>query len=542
LCFVTVQSSDRTQRTSSRAPCTERAYIARVRMLNLAKHVQRHATSDPQRVAVFGEGQSLTYAELARRAANLASALQASGALQRPGPLHRPCVGVLASRSIEACVAVLGCAWAGATYVPIGLKTPPERLQQLIDACSPVALIADQQGSRLLAAAVRAPGAPDVVFSPDQVLPDASPPELYAFEPNDLAYIMFTSGTTGVPKGVMISQAAVAAFIEMIGARLRLTPGDRTLEVTELGFDVSVLNMFATWQACASLHVLPAVRVMNAVGFAREQRLTVWSSTPSLIALLRQIKALAPGALPDLRLAMFIGEPLSTAALEAFHGAAPSCIIEDLYGPTEATVVNTGQRIERSCVITPGRDLVSIGMALPGNHAEVLDRDLQLVKPGQVGELALRGVQLAEGYLGAPELTARKFPTIAGERWYLTGDSAYRDEHGFIHHLGRLDNQIKILGNRVELDEIEVRVRELSGLQLVAALPWPTREGVHHGLVVFLAGQPRTPDASLLAGLAQKLPTYMLPSRLIWLDDMPLNQNGKIDRRALLATLSDGQT
>jgi D-alanine--poly(phosphoribitol) ligase subunit 1 len=510
-------------------------------MLNLAKYVRHHATTGPQRVAVFAEGQSLTYAELARRAANLASALHASGALQRPGPLSRPCVGVIASRSIDACIAVLGCAWAGATYVPIGPKTPPERLQKLMGACAPVALIADAQGSRLLPAATRIAGAPDVVLTSPHALPDAPPPALHTFEPSDLAYIVFTSGTTGVPKGVMISQAAVDAFVEMIGTRLCLTADDRTLEVTELGFDVSVMNMFATWQVGASLHVLPAVRVMNAVGFAREQRLTIWSSTPSLIALLRQVKALAPGALPDLRLALLAGEPLSTATLETFCRAAPSCVVEDLYGPTEATVVNIGQRIDRSYVVTPGRDLISIGMPLPGNRAGVLVGEGRWAETGQIGELALSGVQLAEGYLGAPELTARKFPTIAGERWYLTGDSAYRDEHGFIHHLGRLDNQLKILGNRVERDEIELRVRELSGLQLVAALPWPTREGVHHGLVVFLAGEQHMSSSALLSALGEKLPAYMLPSRLIWLEHMPLNTNGKIDRHALLAMLDGAE-
>jgi D-alanine--poly(phosphoribitol) ligase subunit 1 len=302
-----------------------------------------------------------------------------------------------------------------------------------------------------------------------------------------------------------------------------------------------VLNMFATWQAKASLHVLPAVRVMNAVTFAREQRLSVWSSTPSLIALLRQIKVLSPNALPDLRLAIFIGEPLSKATLIAVRDAAPSCVIEDLYGPTETTVVNTGQRIELEGmgVVTPKRDVMSIGTALPGNRAEVLTASGQVAAAGEVGELALAGAQLAEGYLASPELTAKKFPVIDGTRWYLTGDSAFRDLAGNLHHLGRIDNQVKILGNRVELEEIEAHVRELAGLSLVAALPWPTREGVHHGLVVCLAGEHRVPDATILSGLQERVPAYMLPSRLIWIDAMPTNSNGKIDRRALIETLAE---
>lgn len=527
-------------------------------LLNLAKHVHEHATSDPRRLALFGEGQSLDYGEVARRAANLASALRAGDAFQNLGS-QRPYVGVIASRSIDACVAVLGCAWAGATYLPIGTKTPEDRLRRLMSLCQLSALVADAPGSRLLSAAARTEGAPETIIAPKpdrlrdlvgqpglrlldlHALPDSPAPPLYAFEPTDLAYVMFTSGTTGVPKGVMISQAAVDAFIAMIGERLKLTPEDRTLEVTELGFDVSVLNMFATWQAKASLHVLPAVRVMNAVAFAREQRLTVWSSTPSLIALLRQIKAMTPNALPDLRLAIFIGEPLSKSTLFAVREAAPSCVIEDLYGPTETTVVNTGQRIELegTYVVTPKRDVMSIGTALPGNRAEVLNASGHTAEVREVGELALAGVQLAEGYLAAPELTAKKFPVLDGTRWYLTGDSAFRDAEGNLHHLGRIDNQVKILGNRVELEEIEAHVRDVTGLSLVAALPWPTREGVHHGLVVCLAGEHRVEDETILTGLKERVPAYMLPSRLIWVDAMPTNSNGKIDRRALVETLGD---
>jgi D-alanine--poly(phosphoribitol) ligase subunit 1 len=207
-------------------------------------------------------------------------------------------------------------------------------------------------------------------------------------------------------------------------------------------------------------------------------------------------------------------------------------------------VINTGQRIEPegTYVATPQRDVMSIGMALPGNRAEVFDASGRIAAAGEIGELALSGVQLAEGYLGAPELTAKKFPVIDGVRWYLTGDSAFRDAQGYLHHLGRIDNQVKILGNRVELEEIEAHVRELTGLSLIAALPWPTREGVHHGLVVCLSGDERVPDATILTGLQARVPAYMLPSRLLWVDRMPTNSNGKIDRRALLETLGEPES
>lgn len=519
--------------------------------LNLAKHVYAQARTYPRRLALAGEGQSLDYGELARRAADLAAVLRAR--LSSTG--RRPMVGILASRSVEACVAVLGCAWAGATYVPIGTKLPEDRIHTLLSRCKLDALVADAQGGRSLPAVLRAPDAPNLIIGPRPErlvatagrelldfasLPAADPwPPLYEFEPDDLAYVMFTSGTTGVPKGVMISQAAAGAFVDMIAQRLALRADDRTLEVTELGFDVSVLDMFATWQAGASLHPLPSVRVMNAVSFAREARITVWSSTPSLVALLRQIKALEPNTLPDLRLAIFIGEPLSKSTLAAFRAAAPSCVVEDLYGPTEATVVCTGQRIDgEDYVATPQRDVVSIGKALPGTTAVVLNAAREVAAVGEAGELALAGVQLATGYLDAPELTAARFPVIGGIRFYLTGDSACRDADGMLHHLGRLDHQVKILGNRVELEEIEAHLREVTGLSLVVAVPWPTLDGVHHGVVAFLSGSQPLENGSVLSALQARLPAYMLPSRLIWVDDMPLNSNGKTDRRALVEQLA----
>ena len=525
---------------------------------NLANHVHRHATQRADQVALVGDGQSLSYRELGQRAGQLAAVLSQHIPKREPGaPIPR--VAVIASRSVDACVAVLGCAWAGATYVPIGTKTPPQRLEKILGACDFAALICDAQGARLVSTEALAATTAALVVAPRpeylpcgpspagcavfdlHALPASEPPPLAYFEADDLAYLMFTSGTTGVPKGVMISAGSAGAFLEMIAERLGLHERDRTLEVTELGFDVSVLNMFATWQAGAALHVLPATKVMNAVQVARERGITVWSSTPSLVALLRQIKALSAGALPDVRLGIFIGEPLSKGIIETWRAAAPSCVIEDLYGPTEATVVCTGQRIECAAdyLLTPKRDVASIGTPLPGNQAVVMNEAREIVADGEAGELALAGVQLAVGYLGAPELTAQKFPVIGGQRWYLTGDAAFRDHEGNLHHLGRIDHQVKVLGNRVELEEIEAHLRELARADLVAVIPWPTIDAMHHGLVAFLCGARLTSDEQLTTALKARVPSYMLPSQLHWVASMPMNANGKIDRRALTARLQE---
>jgi len=524
---------------------------------NLARDVWQHARDAQHRgrPALVADGGSVfSYAELAARAGRLAAQL---ARLTAAVGSTRPRVGVIASRSHHACIAVLGCAWAGVTYVPIGLKTPSERLKHIFAQAELSAIVCDAAGRELLEA-TDLPQLPELLCVPQpsaslltaaealvsrvldlDALPDTPAPPLAATSPGDLAYIMFTSGTTGVPKGVMISAQSACAFLDMIAARLRLTPEDRTLEVTELGFDVSVLDMFATWRAGGSLHVLPATKVMNAVRFARERRISVWSSTPSLVSLLRRVKVLQPGALPDVRLAIFIGEPLSQGTLEGWREAAPASVVEDLYGPTEATVVCTGQRVDSSHVLTPGRDVLSIGTELPGTDVAILDSQQRPLPIGEIGEIALSGVQLAQGYLGAPELSARKFPVLGGKRFYLTGDSGYRDALGRLHHLGRLDHQVKILGNRVELEEIEAHLRELARVELVAVIPWPTLDGAHQGLVAFACGASPAAAPHIVRELKRRVPPYMVPAQLHWLPEMPMNSNGKIDRHALRARLED---
>lgn len=525
------------------------ASLAHIEMkpnFNLSAAVHRHGLSTPNALAVACQGRSLTYGELAEQAARIGNCL----ASHMTGPTHDgrpPRVGIMASRSVDACVAMLGACWSGATYVPLGLKLPEERLLNLLEQCGFSAIVTDDAGALLLSERVlsRCPalvihagtkpiearsGHVQIIdmASLDRVTPSAPAP----MAESDTAYIIFTSGTTGVPKGVMISVAAARHFVSTMVETFSLTSSDRALETCELSFDISVHNMFSTWEVGASLHILPAAKVMGAVKFARESRLTLWTSVPSLAGMLRQIKALAPASLPDLRLTIFGGEPVPESIVKAWQVAAPNGAIATLYGPTETTVFCTSQPVTTPVPLSPGRDVIAIGVPFANHEIMVIDEHDQPLPDGSPGELAISGVQLAQGYLGAPELTAARFPTINGQRWYRSGDLGMRDACGRFHCLGRIDNQVKVMGHRVELEEIDAHLREVSGHALASAVAWPINDGLAGGIVSFV-GAARVDEAGVVAALRLRLPAYMLPSRVIALADMPINANGKVDRRAL---------
>lgn len=521
---------------------------------NLAGSVFRNCLTNPDAPALACGGTTLTYQDFAQYSVNLAGLLQTGWQRDRPTD-QPPRVGVLASRSLDACVALIGACWAGATYVPISPKLPPERIRSILALSGLAALVTDQPGAKLLDAALLS-ACPPLVITPkplnlpaagggDRRLLDlASMPPCEITEPafasvSQTAYIIFTSGTTGTPKGVMIDCGAIHHYAAMIAQHLDIRPTDRALETCELSFDFSVHNMFSAWQAGASLHILPSSQTMNALKFAKSSGITLWNSVPSLVALLNQLKVLKPGELDGLRLTVFGGESLSDGVVNTWRTVAPNARIHNLYGPTEATVFCLGADVGPATSLSPGRDVVAIGRPLPGNQAMVFTGDLAAAPAGTPGELAITGKQLFSGYLNAPELTQARTAFFGGRRWYLTGDLALYDSEGIFHCLGRLDNQVKILGHRVELEEIDAHVRMATGLDLVGSVAWPIVNGMAQGVVCFVASGPRC-AAEIIATLKTRLPPYMVPQRVIALDEMPLNPSGKVDRRALCNLLDQG--
>ena len=247
--------------------------------------------------------------------------------------------------------------------------------------------------------------------------------------------------------------------------------------------------------------------------------------------------ALKPGIFPSLRLSIFCGEPLPVAAAQAWADAAPAGAIENIYGPTEGTVICLRQRLTNPPVSTAGRGIVAIGTPYETMQVAILDSNQRPLPDGQPGEIALSGPQLAIGYLNANEEQAGRFREIDGRRWYLTGDLGMRDANGIFHHLGRTDNQVKVKGNRIELEEVEAHLRRAADSEVIAVVAWPVVEGAAQGLVAFCASP--HPVEAITTAMLETLPRYMVPGRIEILDSLPVNINGKIDRRALMAQLDE---
>ena len=352
----------------------------------------------------------------------------------------------------------------------------------------------------------------------------------------DFAYLVFTSGSTGEPKGVAITHDNALHYVSYVTKRFGYGPEDRCSQTTELTFDLSVHEVFCALCSGATLVPFTRTHLMQAGSRVRQAQVSVWVSVPSVAMVMQRLRALKPGAMPSLRVSLFCGEALPVASARAWAAAAPGGLVVNLYGPTEATVAFTEYVFDPQAPETAFRNgLVPIGQPMDGLDVVIDDS----------GELLLGGPQVAHGYWKDAALTAERFvelPDHAG-RWYRTGDVVERGEDGTLHFLRRADNQLKIHGHRVELGEVDAALRTAVGHDLVLAVPYPVDDQGVHGLVAVLEEQPEAMAArpqEILEHCGRILAPYMVPSRVVSVQHLPRNANGKLDRAACLPLIEAG--
>jgi amino acid adenylation domain-containing protein len=473
-------------------------------------------------------------------------------------------VAVLADRSVAAYGGILGVLGSGRGYVPLNPKFPLERTLAMLRASGCKTLVVGQECAAtldsLLTRLHESPDQPLTLVIPDSgwepdpkllsshrvisaaQLSKVAEPSDPVLDGNDTAYLLFTSGSTGMPKGVAVSQSNAVAYMEYAEKRFGIHGGDRCSQNFDLTFDLSVHDLFTCWDGGATLCPY-AEQTLTPATLIEEKELTCWFSVPSVAMFASKVGLLEPGAFPTLRWSLFCGEALSSTLATAWQAAANNSILENLYGPTEATIAITYYRWDQAtspaeCV----RGLVPIGWPFDGQQVCAVDDDLAPVPVGESGELCLGGSQVTRGYLNDPEKTAKsfvRFKHTGDQVWYRTGDLVRQDERGCLFYLGRRDFQVKVNGYRVELQEIDLVLREAAHTELAVAIPWPLSDGSASGIIGVLSGSDPANDKQIIAACEARLPRYMVPNRIYHFPQIPLNVNGKIDRGKITEMLAN---
>jgi amino acid adenylation domain-containing protein len=509
--------------------------------MRLDRLVTPWAERTPERAAVDGVDEVLTYAELDRLANRFARVFRSTGL--KPGDR----VGIHLPRSARAVAAMVGALRAGAVYVPLDPGSPPTRMGLIAHDCGLLhVVISPALLASWVAAGVCKPiehffltadCAPIDVPPPARVHPWSTveatrdaPTEPPGSSPDDLAYLLYTSGSTGVPKGVMLSHRNALAFVEWAANQIDLCDADRVASVAPFHFDLSVFDVWASLSRGATMVVVDEATVVSGrrmVDRIRSKTINVWYSVPSALVLMLESGGLADGGAPSLRTVFFAGEVFPLKHLRSSMAALPKARFFNLFGPTETNVC-----LAYEVTAPPPVDAaaIPIGRASCGDVVTILDPNGSALPDGEVGELFVDGPTVMLGYWDGGRRTPAQHP-------YATGDLVSRRPDGELMYHGRRDHMVKIHGFRVELGEVEAALHDHRGIQEAVVF------AVEQQLVaVAVPSDPAISVLDIKRHCAARLPRYMIPSDVRLVAQLPRTSSGKADRVGTKRAVVDGDT
>ncbi len=496
---------------------------------------------------------SFSYAEIGGECVRLANCISETGADSERF------VGVFGYKSKTAYVGIYGVLTAGKAYVPLNPRFPGERLSKIIALGELKTIILAEECVRSFNEFANEIESLKVIcYLPDETVKklaaDFPHHEFVSIEnwhganvfpqirvsPPHYAYLLFTSGSTGIPKGVAVTHANVCAYANYQIEHYGVSTADKMSQMPDLTFDLSIHDLFVSVLSGACLCVVPEKQMIAPGKFIREKEITFWTSVPSVVIFLEKFGMLKPNAFPTVRHTMFCGEALPAKSAELWQNAAPKSLVENTYGPTETTVAITNHVWNSKSSLAECRSgIVALGKIFPTQKVKLLNEEGKAVGENEVGEIYLGGSQVAPGYFNDAEVTAEKFVKFNDDSeviWYKTGDLAQQDENGVLFYIGRIDEQVKIRGYRVELQEIDRVLREFAETDSAISVVKKSKTGNSSAIVCFIQGETNESlKAKIFQGFRRSLPEYMIPSEIVFIIEMPLNQNGKIDRKMLLS-------
>ena len=486
--------------------------------MDIIDAIDRAARDFPDKVAHISDGRTLTYGELRERSDTLASHF----AECYPG--DKSPVAIIGHKEPEMLIGFLAAVKSGHSYVPIDRSIPAQRADRIVQGCGAIATLTPAQ----IAALSRKRSS----VKPIRV------------DRNDPFYIIYTSGSTGEPKGVVITLQCLTTFLNWMLAEQELTKeGETFLNQAPFSFDLSVMDLYLSLATTGTLFSVGTEEIANlkklyaALG---RSAITSWVSTPTFAQMCLVERGFVQAMLPELRRFLFCGETLAPETASQLLERFPKAAVWNTYGPTEATVACASVRVTRELLARYSP--LPIGAPMPGVKIFIADANAEPVPPGERGEIIVAGTNVSPGYLGQTDLTNASFFHLGNLRAYHTGDWG-RLQDDLLFFDGRMDEQVKVNGYRIELGDLEQNLRVLPNVTDAVVLPI-IRKGIAESLAAFVVLVQRGKEnefemrTRLRTQLAERVPVYMLPRKIIFCDVFPITANGKTDRRKLAASIA----
>lgn len=498
--------------------------------------------------AIRYDNKSITYFDLNEKALSIAGLLSKMG-------FYQSVIGILGQKNLSPYVGLLGSLYAGCSYTPLNTKYSKQRIKDILEACSIKVIIGSKVDLTPLLSIFRnfdvkvicvdgilnyknleSLGRNDI----EEVSPLTNPKEV---DDNSTAYILFTSGSSGKPKGVQVTHSNIMAFILNMKKFYILDKGYRASHTFDLSFDLSVCDMLFTWSNSGTLCILPEDEKLIPTDYIQREEIEFWFSVPTLASFMDKFDLLKEDIFPTLKYSLFCGEPLPLLLAEKWSKSAKNSTVENVYGPTEATIHLTRRVFstdDLNCEYSNG--IVPIGRAFVDHKIEIIDESDNRVPIGDVGEIVFKGPQISKGYLNDEVKTKSVFVNFIWDKsndiWYKSGDLGLCNKDGDIECLGRNDSQIKFAGRRVDLGEIEYILRRYPEIDDLIILPIRDENLLVKSLIGFTTNIITLEQEKKLRFESQYyLEKIFFPAKIISIGRFPTNNSGKIDKKKLITYL-----